>query len=242
MDEASLAGITSLLGNFRLHREETQAEKYKALAEGLSRMRAGLEPIREQFARVEIVNASHFNIFSMLGVQHNEVTTHSRFLYELLRPEGSHCQRMLFLTKFLEMLAERDEEFLMPELPLRGEWQVEREKRVGYGILDLVILGRKAETLVVIENKIWAEEGDIQLERYAAYMKTMKAACPNQALIYLTPDGEESVTANMERYLALAYKPDIVNWLEECLPEVKSPRVSYTIQQYLDIIREFSGG
>lgn len=51
--------------------------------------------------------AEDFNIFSLVGVGHYEVTTHSAILRELLDSQGSHGQGNLFFIEFLSMLAEK---------------------------------------------------------------------------------------------------------------------------------------
>ncbi|MGI6160464.1 MAG: PD-(D/E)XK nuclease family protein [Christensenellales bacterium] len=45
---------------------------------------------------------ANFNVFSILGMERREVETHSRFLYELLNPKGSHGCEHLFLSQFCE--------------------------------------------------------------------------------------------------------------------------------------------
>jgi hypothetical protein len=240
LDKAALVGISRLLESYNHWQEQRQVENYHALEDSLFRMRDELDILRQRAEKDEYQHASRFNIFSLLGVQNNEVNTHSRLLGELLLPSGTHAQGVLFLEKFLEMVAEEDEEFQLPELPLDGEqWQVIPEQHTVFGYIDLVISSREGGCLVVIENKIWASEQESQLERYSTWMKTMKAGHPAQALIYLTPDGRDSQTANQARYKPLAYRPNIVNWLEECLPKIQAPRVAETIRQYLDVIRSF---
>ena len=38
-----------------------------------------------------------FTVFTALGNENNEVNTHSRFLYEILRPDGFHGMGAVFL-------------------------------------------------------------------------------------------------------------------------------------------------
>lgn len=45
-----------------------------------------------------------FNIFSILRREHDEVNLHSRFLFELLNPQGTHQQKGAFLALFLQQL------------------------------------------------------------------------------------------------------------------------------------------
>lgn len=62
--------------------------------------RAGV--IKERYQQVNKDN--EFNIFSILRNEGEEVGLHSRFIYELLNPEGVHYKVDIFLSKFLEYI------------------------------------------------------------------------------------------------------------------------------------------
>lgn len=47
------------------------------------------------------ITAEDFNIFNILGISHLEVSTHSRFISNLLDPCGSHYQGNIFLELFM---------------------------------------------------------------------------------------------------------------------------------------------
>ena len=46
--------------------------------------------IRKDHEQHANANGENFNIFSILKMRRKEVETHSRFIYELLNPNGSH--------------------------------------------------------------------------------------------------------------------------------------------------------
>jgi len=46
---------------------------------------------------VDKAKGERFNLFSILGMESDEVSTHSRFLAELLNKNGSHGQKDIFL-------------------------------------------------------------------------------------------------------------------------------------------------
>ncbi len=48
--------------------------------------------------------AEIFNIFSVLRIESDEVTTHSRFIAELLNPKGVHGLENQFLELFIKTL------------------------------------------------------------------------------------------------------------------------------------------
>jgi hypothetical protein len=60
--------------------------------------------IRTSYERVAHATGENFNIFSVLRIEHYEETTHSRFIAELLNPNGCHGKGVLFLNEFLEKI------------------------------------------------------------------------------------------------------------------------------------------
>jgi len=58
--------------------------------------------------KVNQLEGNDFNIFSILGIETKEVDTHSKFLYELLNPNGRHHQGKIFLNHFLKHIMEED--------------------------------------------------------------------------------------------------------------------------------------
>jgi hypothetical protein len=58
-----------------------------------------IQIIAESYERVSEAKGEKFNIFSILQMESNEVATHSRFISELLNPEGRHGQKDSFLKR-----------------------------------------------------------------------------------------------------------------------------------------------
>jgi hypothetical protein len=63
--------------------------------------KASIIKLRQEALKPE----STFNIFQILRSGHEEVGLHSRFLYELLNPKGSHGMGDIFLRHFAEMFS-----------------------------------------------------------------------------------------------------------------------------------------
>ena len=55
-----------------------------------------------KFAKLNEISIDKFNIFSILRKSSDEVNLHSKFIYELLNPNGSHQQGDIFLNLFIE--------------------------------------------------------------------------------------------------------------------------------------------
>ena len=122
----------------------------------LARLNSALPELslREQRWRAQF--APDFNLFRMLHIERNEAKFHSRFLAELLNPNGSHGQRDLFLLKFFE--AASPSRLRPPSKPTeRPDWWVTTEESVDkFDRLDIVVRCRNFGFIRVIENK-WTQ-------------------------------------------------------------------------------------
>jgi len=61
-----------------------------------------IEIIEYKYQKINEQSVDSFNIFSILRQETDEVNLHSRFIYELLNPKGSHNQGDTFLEIFLK--------------------------------------------------------------------------------------------------------------------------------------------
>ena len=228
-------------------------QRYKTVAQGASdlrlhqfvqrfgHVRTALEALADLHRHSQRQLASRFNLFRALGVERREVRTHSAFLAELFRPNGTHAQGTLFLDAFLQHCLRKGGEFNhFPriEFPTGAAfWDVDCEKSVPDGQLDIVVWSLQSGFLMVIENKIDAAEQKDQVGRYQDWL-SRRGEYPRdrRVLIYLTPDGRRASTASNEDYFCLSYAKDIVAWLRSALPNVEAPRVRDALIQYLDLV------
>src|SRR5258708_4440017 len=116
-----------------------------------------------------------FNIFNLIAKKFDEVNLHSRFIYELLNPKGSHGYKTCFLEKLLFHLQ-------ISDFQMEGV-QVYRE----YRNIDLLIKNNKQA--IVIENKLWAVDQQEQLQRYYELLK--QEGYQDIRIFYLSIDGKE---------------------------------------------------
>ena len=200
-------------------------------------------PIREEYKKLEESQAKHFNIFSILRKEHDEVYLHSRFIYELLNPKSKiHQQKEKFLKEFLSILKDGKELanfFSDDEL---STISVERER----DNIDILISSK--DKAVIIENKIHEGYRDNQLSGYKDKVKNLGYKEENIKTVYLTLDGDEVPEENesdetvREETVLLSYKKHIVRWLEACIEKVASiQRMRETLQQYLELIKKLTG-
>jgi hypothetical protein len=190
--------------------------------------------IDEQYKKTK--KEDSFNIFDILSKKFDEVNLHSRFIYELLNPAGSHNCDTTFLKLFLTLLNIDDFNFV--------KVKVRRE----YRKIDLLISNDRQA--IVIENKLWAADQPGQLQRYHELLQN--EGYQDIRIFYLSIYGKEpedhSTGALKERadwdtlFAAISYKEDIEHWLECCIKEAYAkPVLRETLVQYRALIWEISG-
>lgn len=198
-----------------------------------------INTISTSYKRVDKANGGSFNIFSVLNIERDEVTTHSRFIAELLNPKGYHEQGIVFLQKFIEQVYGQESDVSLVNLK-SSNIKVQVEYFIGNvteeegGRLDIVVF-EGGEARIMVENKIDAPEQPKQLQRY-------KNKFPDTPILFLTLDGKVSRDENFKKYQCISYKETILNWLTECRKEmVQVPIIRETISQYINLIKKLTG-
>lgn len=185
-----------------------------------------------------------FNIFSILNLRTNEVRTHSAFLAELLSPNGSHACGDKLLALFLKSLEPfKGFQFNTKKAIVTVEesiGDINSDQTQG-GRIDIII--KSGQKVIVIENKIYAEDQTNQLVRYHNYCNCYS----DSRLLYLTLEGyypsEESSRGLEEgkNYYNISYSDDILEWLKQCEKATKNkPLVFNSIVQYRNLIKELT--
>ncbi len=201
--------------------------------------------LKEQLLRGEF-----FNVFEVLGLSANETKTHSAFLAELLRHDGSHGLENKPLAIFLRLINNRvcqfdfDSEEAIVEVE-RSIGPLTDEKENG-GRIDIIIETKKRDKAIIVENKIYAQEQENQLVRYYNYAKK-KYGEGNFLILYLCLNAHDasdysSKSANTtvesgKHYFPIAYNTEIQLWIKECLSiSYDKPLIRETLRQYLSLI------
>ena len=192
-----------------------------------------------EHARNVRLKATHgrFNLFTTLLKAHDEVRLHTRYLTHLLDPKGLHDCDRLFLDAFLDAMS-------LSELKDQKCLLVANEHYTGgLGNIDIYIEFESA--VLVVENKIWAEDQDKQLERYAEYSKGKRGK--EVYIFYLTLDGhlpsKNSIgNLNEDDYRLISYQKHILEWLERSLQETYAfMNINQALQQYESVINRLLG-
>lgn len=182
--------------------------------------------LRHKYAKENKLNASDFNIFSLLLDAGDEVNLHSKFIHELLNPNGVHQQGNLFLKLFIETLG------------LNSTFQecvTFREKH------NIDILLKSENAVIIIENKIYTEDHSSQLTRYKELIENQGYEEKDIVTLYLTLFGHaprEKVDFPIQN---ISYRKEIRLWIETCIENIKTVTVLHEVlKQYLSLVEEIS--
>lgn len=175
---------------------------------------------------------SNFNVFTTVLQAHDEVRLHTRFIHNLLNPQGTHDCGDMFLRLFFDVLEEAPDELN------DHSYTVRKEASTSFGQIDLLL--ETEDYGIAIENKIHAGEQEKQLQRYSEYLKSKY---PNKnLLIYLTLNGKEAGSHGGASYIRISYREHILSWLEKCLQATYSIiPINQVLLQYRHVVRQLTG-
>lgn len=205
------------------------AESYKKVTKKISEVKLR----REQHL---LSTKGRFNIFNILRLGNSE-NHHSRFILDLLNPEGSHDCGDKFLNCFLDIISE--------DFSLKNLQNIKGKKIKNARTEEPTDANRRIDIflefngyIIAIENKIWALEQNDQISHYAEYIKSN---IENRFLFYLTLNGKESYTHKGSTYFPISYEKHIFKWLDMCLKSsYQHININQSLQQYQSLIRQLT--
>lgn len=176
-----------------------------------------IEALIEAHKKYSNLQGENFNIFSILRMERQEVETHSRFIYELLNPNGSHGQGSVFLDLFVQVALGLPES-TNNRNPAREDVTQSnvRDRRIDFTL-------ESNEFQIGVEMKI--DAGDQSRQLYDYYKELDYRSAPEQQvkLFYLTLFGNEpsksSVKSliNNDHYQCISFEDHIKNWIDACI-------------------------
>ena len=163
----------------RLAAQQTKlAKSRKSEAEAqIGSLRKGVQHLQGRIAELQEAGRwrkEHFNLFAVIERTHYE-HDHSNVLAWLLNPAEAHGLNDAFLKAFVKAVFDED-------LGSTTGLVVKRE----YKHCDIVVW-RRADWVLVIENKVDSTQGKGQLKKYAQYWRKR---FPKRYMVFLTPTGE----------------------------------------------------
>lgn len=207
-------------------------------------MAATIEDLNELISKINLINFKYekvldshqydFNVFTILRNESDEENLHSKFLYEILNPQGSHNKGSIFLKLFLSTIGIQEFTLTPAKTIVKKEYQ------------NIDIFIKNQNQAIIIENKIYAGDQEKQLERY--YKIVENEGSNYIRIIYLTLHGDAPSDQSIGELNAdvliklVSYKEDINDWLSACIKECAAqPILRETLIQYQILIQKLTG-
>ncbi|MDB5016397.1 MAG: hypothetical protein JWQ84_1229, partial [Mucilaginibacter sp.] len=120
--------------------------------------------ITDRYKKINELTGENFNVFRILKLESSEVRMHSAFIAELLKPNGSHGQKDIFLKLFVNAFCFKDNLIDLQSCKVKVEESIGTisDDRTQGGRIDIVITDKHYRK-IIIENKIYAGDQDNQL-------------------------------------------------------------------------------
>lgn len=189
--------------------------------------------------KYEILNSINdgFNIFSILRNESDEVNLHSRFISELFKNKK---YGKVFIKLFLEEIDIQMDQMENLEIEIKLEHQFDSSSRID---ILIEIKSSTSKKAIIIENKIYAEDQQEQLQRYFDGVKNKGYKKEEIEILYLTLNGDTPSKESLGTLLKekdvknISYKENIINWIEKCCKEVAViPVIRETLIQYKQLL------
>jgi hypothetical protein len=235
--------VVKFMTDFRDFLGEQQGLQQDTLVRFVPRFSRALPKLREIERTCQMETAPDFNLFSAMSIERQEELLHTPLLAFLLDPTSAHGQSTLFLRAFLNV-CRHNMGFVCPKEPLeKFRWFIRTEVFVGDDSrIDLMVECPQQRFMIVVENKIDSGERHKQLFRYYNWMQSYRGDYKSKQLIFLTPDGRASESADSVPYMRLSYRNDIRDVLTNTLPHVHPRSVRDCLKQYLKVVENLTKG
>ena len=183
-----------------------------------------------------------FNIFCILRNEYDEVNLHFKFIVELLKNKN-------YGKKFIEIFLEKLE---IQVFNYENVYVFSEYSKGINGRIDILLEFSKGKEkkVIIIENKIYAEDQIGQLNRYYYSMINKNYSNDELEIVYLTLDGsepDEESTKGLskeakEKIVIISYKENIIGWIDNCIKEVAEvPIMRETLIQYKSLLKKITG-
>jgi len=198
--------------------------------------------LNEKYETIKKLNGENFNIFSILDMERNEVETHSKFISELLNPNGSHAQGDLFLKLFMKNVLNLSTDDMVGAKVQREDITgfITRDKRIDFTI-------KTSKYQIGIEMKIDADDQDEQLKDYHIELSNRKNSIQEVKLFYLTLTGYEAQPYSSKDlevdkdYFLISFESEILHWIERCIEKSATiPTLREGLIQYRNLVRKIT--
>lgn len=218
---------------------------------GVKKLLEKVDNVIKRNEELSALKGENFNVFQIFDMESDENKMHSRFINTLIDPKGRHGRGTIFLELFLESIGmscyfdNLDNVCSKVEHSI-GKVKIDGKKSTG-GRIDIFIWNKKKS--ISIENKVYANDQEMQIVRYWNYHKG------NNIVFYLNLYGSDPIGNNSKGHLksnnqvngelpdfyCISYSETILDWLEKCQKEASDfPIIRETIKQYIITIKRLT--
>ena len=220
----------ALFHQFELLRAHRKAEKLERMSSFLTEFEARLIELSRQ-------RPPTFNLFELFNVGSSEVW-HTQFLAWLLDARADHGQGDLFFGAFVTAC----------DLPLPLDsirhYRVHPEFESMESIPDIVIFAPR-QFLILVENKIYAAEGEEQLAREYRDLQriadSLEVPDSRRFAVFLTLGGYAPTTDDPARWITLSYRQLATAFADAVMPNLKEEKVRYLLEDWRRTVLSFGG-
>jgi len=195
---------------------------------GLKKMAEFLTAFADDYQQLRLQKPADFNLFSLLRIEDDEVK-HSAFLAWLIDTKSAHKEGNLFLKTFVQSC------HLDIPLNLLEHYRVRSEFSGFESIIDILVY-RRGEFLIYIENKVLSQEGLNQVDREFRDLQrlgsTLSIRKNRQFAIFLTPDGRKPISGDPTPWRSVSYG-EIRTAFKDLLPKIKFDKVKFILEDWL---------
>lgn len=196
----------------------------------------------EDFTNLQNLASEEVNLMEILGVAHRELQ-HSNFLAWLFNPNESHNLGDFAIREFIKLYY-RENQF--KDLGLQTKLSVfdfvhldfdDLEIKREHKNIDLILLSKKNEFCIVIENKIYSTEGKGQLKKYRNWTETEYPNFKYKIYIFLSLFEQDISEEEQDYYIQLTYS-NIVKLLENIIYNKSlADKNRFAFEQYLQTLK-----
>lgn len=180
-----------------------------------------------------LLRPADFNLFRLLRAEDELV--HSRFIAWLIDPLAEHHQGDLFLQTFASLVGLTPFSVGVSGVAVRTEFPVV-EARVD------IMACRPGDFLIFVENKLFAQEGDGQVERELRDMHRAGAALSvpeaHRCAVFLTPSGRAPVSGDPSAWRAVSYA-ELATAFAGKLREVTDAKVRSIVEDWICLVQNW---
>lgn len=196
----------------------------------------------EGFTSLQNLASEEVNLMEILGVAKKELQ-HSNFLAWLFSPNESHNLGDFAIKEFIKLYF-RENQFQDLGLQTRlsvfdfvrldfDDLEIKREHKN----IDLILLSKKNEFCIVIENKIYSAEGKGQLKKYRTWIENKFPNFKYKIYIFLSLFEQNISEEEQDYYLQLDYT-HIVKLIEQIIQtQSLAGKTKFVFEQYLQTLK-----